>query len=105
MDPRFIQQLECVPDTEGGEAAFVVLEQKVEKGAKRRFGCIGESEKNRLAHEFELIHATNTTKLFLYWADIVAAIRQKIQAVETEGKKREIKIDYENLEEKYSGYN
>lgn len=78
MDPRFIQQLECVPDTEGGEAAFVVLEQKVEKGAKRRFGCIGESEKNRLAHEFELIHATNTTKLFLYWADIVAAIRQKI---------------------------
>lgn len=45
MDPRFIQQLECVPDTEGGEAAFVVLEQKVEKGAKRRFGCIGESEK------------------------------------------------------------
>lgn len=78
MDPRFIQQLECVPDTEGGEAAFVVLEQKVEKGAKRRFGCIGESEKNRLAHEFELIHATSTTKLFLYWADIVAAIRQKI---------------------------
>lgn len=78
MDPRFIQQLEYVPDTEGDEAAFVVLEQKVEKGAKRRFGCIGESEKNRLAHEFELIHATNTTKLFLYWADIVAAIRQKI---------------------------
>ena len=77
MDPRFIQQLECVPDTEGGEAAFVVLEQKVEKGAKRRFGCIGESEKNRLAHEFELIRATNTAKLFLYWADIVAAIRHK----------------------------
>ena len=77
MDLRFVQQLECVPDTEGGEAAFVVLEQKVEKGAKRRFGCIGESEKNRLAHEFELIHATNTTKLFLYWADIVAAIRQR----------------------------
>ena len=78
MDPRFIQQLECVPDTEGGEAAFVVLEQIVEKGAKRRFGCIGESEKNRLAYEFELIRATNTAKLFLYWADIVAAIRQKI---------------------------
>lgn len=78
MDLRFIQQLECVPDTEGGEAAFVVLEQKVEKGAKRRFGCIGEPEKNRLAHEFELIRATNTAKLFLYWADIVAAIRQKI---------------------------
>ena len=78
MDPRFIQQLECVSEVEGGEAAFVVLEQKVEKGAKRRFGCIGESEKNRLAHEFELIRATNTAKLFLYWADIVAAIRQKI---------------------------
>ena len=78
MDLRFVQQLECVPDTEGGEAAFVVLEQKVEKGAKRRFGCIGESEKNRLAHEFELIRETDTAKLFLYWADIVAAIRQKI---------------------------
>ena len=78
MDLRFVQQLECVPDTEGGEAAFVVLEQKVEKGAKRRFGCIGESEKNRLAHEFELIRETDTAKLFLYWAKIVAAIRQKI---------------------------
>lgn len=77
MDLRFVQQLECVPDTEGGEAAFVVLEQKVEKGAKRRFGCIGESEKNRLAHEFELIRETDTAKLFLYWADIVATIRQK----------------------------
>ena len=78
MDLRFVQQLECVPDTEGGEAARVVLEQKVEKGAKRRFGCIGEIEKNRLAHEFELIRETDTAKLFLYWADIVAAIRQKI---------------------------
>lgn len=78
MDPRFIQQLECVPDIEGGEAAFACLEQKVEDGAKRRFGCIGEIEKNRLAHEFELIRATNTAKLFLYWADIITAIRQKI---------------------------
>ena len=78
MDLRFVQQLECVPDTEGGEAAFVVLKQIVEKGAKRRFGCIGESEKNRLAHEFELIRETDTAKLFLYWAKIVAAIRQKI---------------------------
>ena len=77
MDPRFIQQLEYVPHTEGGEAAFVVLKQKVEDGAKHRFGCIGKIEKNRLAHESELIRATNTAKLFLYWADIVAAIRQK----------------------------
>lgn len=77
IEQRFIQQLEYVPDTEGDEAAFVVLEQKVENGTKRRFGCIGESEKNRLAHEFELIRATNTAKLFLYWADIVAAIRHK----------------------------
>ena len=77
MDPRFIQQLEYVPHTEGGEAAFVVLEQKAEAGAKRRFDCIGEHEKNRLAHEFELIRETDTAKLFLYWADIVAAIRQK----------------------------
>lgn len=77
MDLRFVRQLEYVPDTKGGEAAFVVLEQKVEDGAKCRFGCIGESEKNRLAHEFELIRETDTAKLFLYWADIVAAIRQK----------------------------
>ena len=46
IEQRFIQQLEYVPDTEGDEAAFVVLEQKVEKGAKHRFGCIGKSEKN-----------------------------------------------------------
>ncbi len=78
MDLRFVQQLECVPDTKGGEAAFVVLEQKVEKGAKCRLGCIGEIEKNRLAHEFELIRETDKAKLFLYWADIVAAIRQEI---------------------------
>ena len=77
MDPRFIQQSECVPGAEDDGAAFVVLEQKVENGAKRRFGCIGESEKKRLAHEFELIRATNTAKLFLYWTDIVTAIRQK----------------------------
>ncbi len=77
IEQRFIQQLEYVPDTEGDEAAFVVLEQKVENVAKHRFGCIGKSEKNRLAHEFELIRATNTAKLFLYWADIVAAIRHK----------------------------
>ena len=77
MDQRFIQQLQCVPDTESNGSAFAVLEEKVKDGAKRRFGCIGEFEKNRLAHEFELIRATNTAKLFLYWADIVATIRQK----------------------------
>ena len=77
MDQRFIQQLECVPGVEDNEAAFVVLDQKVENGAKHRFDCIGEIEKNRLAHEFDLIRATNTAKLFLYWADIVVAIRQK----------------------------
>ena len=77
MDPRFIQQLECVPGAEDNGAAFFVLEQEVEDGAKRRFDCIGEIEKNRLAHEFELIRTTNTEKLFLYWADIVATIRQR----------------------------
>ena len=77
MDPRFVQQLGCVPDIEGDETAFVVLKRKVENGAKRRFGCIGEIEKNRLAYEFELIRAMNTAKLFLYWADIVATIRQR----------------------------
>ena len=78
MNPRFIQQSECVPGAEDDGAALVVLEQEVEVGAKRRFGCIGESEKNRLAHEFELIRATNTAKMFLYWTDIVTVIRQKI---------------------------
>ena len=77
MDQRFIQQLQCVPDTESNGSAFAVLEEKVKDGAKRRFGCIGEFEKNRLAYEFELIRATNTAKLFLYWADVVATIRQK----------------------------
>ena len=72
-----MRQLECASGAEDDGAAFVVLEQKVEDGAKRRSGCIGEIEKNRLAHEFELIRAANTAKLFLYWADIVAAIRQK----------------------------
>ena len=70
--------MKCVPDIEGDETAFAVLEEKVKDGAKRRFGCIGEPEKNRLAYEFELIRATNTAKLFLYRADVVAAIRQKI---------------------------
>ena len=77
MDLRFVQQLGCVPDIEGDETAFVVLKQETEDGAKRRFGCIGEIEKNRLAHEFELIRETDTAKLFLYWAKIVAAIRQR----------------------------
>ena len=72
-----MRQLECASGAEDDGAAFVVLEQKVEDGAKRRSGCIGEIEKNRLAHEFELIRAANTAKLFLYWADIVAAIRQR----------------------------
>ena len=77
MDQRFMQQLECVPCVKDNEAAFAVLEKKVKDGVKRRFYCIGEIENNRLAHEFELIRATNTAKLFLYWADIVAAIKQK----------------------------
>ena len=72
-----MQQLECVPCVKDNEAAFAVLEEKVKDGVKRRFDCIGEIENNRLAHEFELIRATNTAKLFLYWADIVAAIKQK----------------------------
>lgn len=72
-----MRQLECASGAEDDGAAFVVLEQKVEDGAKRRSGCIGEIEKNRLAHEFELIRAANTAKLFLNWADIVAAIRQR----------------------------
>ena len=74
-----MQQLQCIPDAEGNEAAFTVLEQEVEDGMKRRFdGNIDKTVKIRLAHEFELIRATNTAKLFLYWSDIVAAMKQKI---------------------------
>lgn len=77
MNQRFMQQLECVPNIEGNESSFVVLEEKVKDGAKYRFGNIGEEVKNRLIHEFELIRATNTAKLFLYWTDVVTAIRQR----------------------------
>lgn len=73
-----MQQLQCIPDAEGNEAAFTVLEQEVEDSMKRRFdGNTDKTVKIRLAHEFELIRETDTAKLFLYWAKIVAAIRQK----------------------------
>ena len=83
MDQIFMQQLESVPESEDDGAAFVVLERQAEAGAKCRFGrkCrfggVGKRVKDRLAHEFELIRATNTAKLFLYWADIVKAIGHK----------------------------
>ena len=77
MNQRFMQQLENVFDVDGNEASLAVLENEVDVRVKRRFGNIGETVKSRLAHEFELIRATNTAKLFLYWADMVAAIKRR----------------------------
>lgn len=77
MNQRFMQQLECISEADGNGSSFGVLEEKAKDGAKYRFGEIDEAVKNRLSHEFELIRATNTAKLFLYCADIVAAIRQR----------------------------
>ncbi len=76
IDRKFIRQLLRMPAAEGNDVAFGVLEQEVKIVVERRFRCIGETEKNRLAYECELIRATNTAKLFLYWADIVASIKR-----------------------------
>ena len=76
MDWRFLQELEKVPDRYADEA-FVVLRQRTKEGAKRRFCRLNDRVKNRLDNEFEMIRATNTGKLFLYWADTVALIKQR----------------------------
>lgn len=76
MDWRFLQGLGKVPDQYGDEA-FFVLTHRTEEGVKRRFCRLSDMVKNRLAHEFEMIRATNTVKLFLYWADVVSAIKQR----------------------------
>ena len=76
MDWRFLQGLGKVPDQYGDEA-FVVLRQRTEEGAKRRFCRLNDRVKNCLDNEFEMIRATNTAKLFLYWADTVALIKQR----------------------------
>ena len=76
MDWRFLQELDKVPDQYGDEG-FFVLTHRTEEGAKRRFCRLSDMVKNRLANEFEMIRATNTAKLFLYWADTVASIKQR----------------------------
>lgn len=76
MDWCFLQELKQVPDQYSSEA-FVVLRQRTKEGAKRRFCRLSNMVKNRLAHEFEMIRATNTAKLFLYWADTIALIKQR----------------------------
>ena len=76
MDWRFLQGLDKVPDQYGDEAFFVLM-QRTKEGAKRRFCRLSDMVKNRLDNEFEMIHATNTAKLFLYWADTVALIKQR----------------------------
>ena len=76
MDWCFLQELDKVPDQYGDEA-FVVLRQRTEEGTKRRFCRLSNMVKNCLDNEFEMIRATNTAKLFLYWADVVSAIKQR----------------------------
>ena len=76
MDWRFLQELDKVPDQYGDEG-FFVLTFRTEEGAKRRFCRLSDMVKNRLANEFEMIRATNTAKLFLYWADTVVSIKQR----------------------------
>ena len=76
MDWCFLQELKQVPDQYSSEA-FVVLRQRTKEGAKRRFCRLSNMVKNCLDNEFEMIRATNTAKLFLYWADVVSAIKQR----------------------------
>ena len=76
MDWCFLQELKQVPDQYSSEA-FVVLRQRTKEGAKRRFCRLSDMVKNRLDNEFEMICATNSAKLFLYWADTIALIKQR----------------------------
>lgn len=75
MDRNFLQQLEQVPNRYGDDA-LLVLQRRAEEGAKRRFRRLNKAVKYRLAKEFEWIRATNTAKLFLFWADVVASIKR-----------------------------
>lgn len=59
-----------------GDRAFALLKKHTEAGAKYRFGKLSDAESSRLAHEFSLILATHSAKVFLYWADVVTKIRQ-----------------------------
>lgn len=74
MDGHFLQEADKVQDC-CGDALFV-LKQRTREGAKRRFCRLGDTVKNRLEYELEIIKATNTAKLFLCWSDVVSAIKQ-----------------------------
>lgn len=76
MDWRFLQELDKVPDQYGAEALLILI-QRMKEGATHRFCRLSDMVKNRLDNEFEMIRATNTAKLFLYWADTVALIKQR----------------------------
>lgn len=76
MDWCFLQELDKVPDQYGAEALLILI-QRTEEGTKRRFCRVSNMVKNCLDNEFEMIRATNTAKLFLYWADVVSAIKQR----------------------------
>lgn len=76
MDLRFMQQLEAIPNVYE-DRVYSLLKRRAEVGAERRFGEIKGAIKNRLAHELEVIRGTNTAKLFLFWSDVIAKIRQK----------------------------
>ena len=76
MDGHLLQEADKVQDCCGD--ALCVLKQRTKEGAKRRFCRLGDTVKNRLAHELEIITATNTSKLFLYWADTVSVIKQVV---------------------------
>lgn len=76
MDWCFLQELDKVPDQYGDEALLILI-QRTKEGATHRFCRLSDMVKNRLDNEFEMIRATNTAKLFLYWADTVALIKQR----------------------------
>ena len=76
MDWRFLQELDKVPDQYGDEALLILI-KRTKEGATHRFCRLSDMVKNRLDNEFEMIRATNTAKLFLYWADTVALIKQR----------------------------
>lgn len=76
MDWCFLQELDKVPDQYGDEALLILI-KRTKEGATHRFCRLSDMVKNRLDNEFEMIRATNTAKLFLYWADTVALIKQR----------------------------
>ena len=75
MDQSFTPQRKETADLYG-DGAFALLKERTEVGAKHCFGELSDAERNRLAYEVSLILATHSAKVFLYWADAVAKIKQ-----------------------------